>query len=244
MIDVVDDDGWRGAGDVAEFERHAFVGVVLLLPANPRIPVADQVFSQVDDARSGEAGQANLTAPVWQRLAGVGVQRDEEEPRRCDEDDTLAVDLRVRHALSVGGAHRILRAIGLGLDPIPEQLAAGRIDRHHVPPRPGDAQQLPADVTWSGAGRHGADDVDGAEFPGLLQRFEIGRRDLIERRVSGMTDVTAQSPPLAVLRAAPSRLGGRYRKSHGRQKADGKHRNNHRVFAHDGRLSRGGRAVN
>ncbi len=226
MIDVVDDDRRRRTGDVAELERHALVGVVLLLRPDPRIPVADQVLGQVDHARGAESRAGQPGGPS----SGSGLpvsasSATRKKPGVAMYTTPLPLISEYATPFAVRGAHRVLRAVRLGLDPIPEQLAVRRIDRHHVAPRPGHAQQLASNVTWSGAGRHRADDVDWAELPGFLQSFEVRRRDLIERRVSGVADVTAEGPPLSVLRAAPGRLRGGDGQGHGAQKADGNNRN-------------------
>ena len=188
----------RRAGDVAELERHAFVRIVLALQLGPRLPVANQILDEVHDTGSRKRRERDRPSPVLERLAGFRVQREEEEARRGDVDHAAAVDLVIRDAFAVGGAHRVLRSVGLRLDEVPEQLAARRIDRHDVTPRPGDAQELAADVARRGARGHRTDDVLRAEAPRLLERLEVRRCDLVERGIARAPGVAALVAPLAV----------------------------------------------
>ena len=157
---VVDDDRRRRAGDVAELERDARVRVVRLLGLQPGLPVRDEILQQVDRAGLREARDRNGPAPVRERLAGLGIERVQEERRRGDEDHAAAVDARVGDALAVVGAHRVLEPAGRRLLERPQRLAGGRVERHDGAPRARDGDQHAVDVDRQAAGVDLAAEVD------------------------------------------------------------------------------------
>ena len=112
---AIDDDGRRGSGDHAEFARNAVVGIVdaaLELPVYPALPVVHQRRNQVDDAGFGEIRQSGRGAPVFQRPAGSGVKRPEEEGRGGVKNHAAAVEFGPGDALAEIGARRTQIAHG------------------------------------------------------------------------------------------------------------------------------------
>ena len=143
---VVHDDRRRARGDVPEFEGQALDGVVLLLGLLPGLPVGDDVLQHVDRARRAEAGDRHGFSPALNRLAGPGIQRVQEEARRRDQHDPLAVDLRVDHAFAVVRAHRVVVARRGGFLERPQRLAGGRVERQHGAARTRHREQHAVDV--------------------------------------------------------------------------------------------------
>ena len=133
---TVDHNRRRGAGDVAPLERDPLV-VVVLVP---------QIVEQIHGPGLREALDVHRAAEPLDGLAGVGVQGVQEERGRHHVDDVAPVDVGVGHALAVVLPHRILPAEGLGLHPVPQYLAAGRVGGDHVALLAGDADQLSVNV--------------------------------------------------------------------------------------------------
>ncbi len=159
-----------------------------------RVVVVTQVGEQVDGP---------LVTEALDLVPGVRIQRVQHEGGRHDEDPPVAVHLTVGHALAVVLPHRVLPPLGGGLPERPERFAGCRVDRDDGAPLPGHAVQSAVDVD-----RSRAEDVVGRgskvvalPYPGDLELLEVGRVDLVERRVVRTPGVTAPVAPLTVLRA-------------------------------------------
>ena len=208
---VVDDDRRRRGRDVAERERQALGRIVVLLRVDPRPPVGDQILQHVDRAGLREAAHRHRAAQAFERLAGLGIERVQEEARRRDEDHAAAVDARVGDALAVvrcasstrGAASRApgtSRASCRSPDRARPPCGAGRGREQHAVDV--DRQRARVDVAELDARRHLA-----APFPRHLQRVEVRRVDLIERRVAGGRVAAGDAWPFAVLLGAAGQAG-------------------------------------
>ena len=203
---VVDDDGRRRRGDVADLARDADVGVVGPVHARPRAPVGDEVLHEVDGPGVAEAVQRHGAPPALQGQAGVGVESVQEEARRGDEHHPAAVDLGVGDALPVALAHRVLVAVGVGLAEAPQQLAGRRVEGDHVAPVAGHGDELAPDQGRRGPRRGGAE-AGRVPLPDDLELLEVRRIELIGRGVPGVPGVAAEVGPPAVF--GPRPLGRR-----------------------------------
>ena len=198
---VVDHDGGRRVGDVAQLGVEPAVGVVGVAEAR----------QQVDDPGLGEPGDVHRRPEALDVVAGLGVERVQEERRGHDEDDPPPVDLGVGHALAVGGPHRLLPPLGVGLAVRPQRLAGARVHGHHRAPVAGHGVEDAVDI----AGRRprrviGVRAVVVAPpDPRDLEVLEVPGVDLVDRREPGPPGIAALVPPLPVRRAPILLLGGR-----------------------------------
>ena len=206
---VVDDDGRRRRGDVADLPRDADVGVVGPVHARPRAPVGNEVLHEVDGPGVAEAVEGHGAAPALEGQAGLGVEGVQEEARRGDEHHPAAVDLGVGDALPVALAHRVLVAVGVGLAEAPEQLAGRRVEGDHVAPVAGHGDELASDQRRRGP-RRGGTEARRVPLPGDLELLEVRRIELVGRRVARVPGVAAEVGPPAVL--GPRSLGRRARR--------------------------------
>ena len=184
---AVDHDGRRRAGDVALLERHAHVRIVLVA----------QVGEQVHGPGLREALDVHRTAEAFDGLAGLGVQRVQEEGGRDHVDDVAPVHVGVGDALAVVLPHRVLPAEGLGLDPVPEHLAAGRVGGDHVALLPGDADQLAIDVD-GGRARVNVRIRGSVPDPLDFELVEVGGVDLGQLGVALAAGVAPDEGPVAL----------------------------------------------
>ena len=182
------------AGDVALLERDAHVVVVLVA----------QVVEQVHGPGLGEALDVHRASEALDGLAGLGVERVQEERGRDHVDDVAAVDVGVGDALAVVLPHRVLPAEGFGLDPVPEHFAGGGIGGDHVALLAGDADQLAVDVDRRRARVNYR--IRGAvPDPVHLELVEVAGVDLREFGVALAAGVSADVGPVALGDDAPGR---------------------------------------
>ena len=159
----------------------------------------------------GNPGIGMALAPVLEVLAGLRVERVEEEGRRRVEDHGPSVDLAVGHAFPVVVAHAAVEPRGVGLAVGPQRLARGRVDGRDRTALAGDGVERPIDVERSGAEDvvHGGPEVVAPPHPCDLELLEVAGVDLIERQIPHVRRVAADVAPLALRRAALLRDGRR-----------------------------------
>ena len=205
---AVDDDWGRRVRDVADLHRDALVRVVLVA----------EVRQQVDDAGVGEALDRHRLAEAFKMLAGLRVERVQEEGGRDDVDDAAPVDLGVADALAVAGAHRLFPTPRVRLAVGPERLAGGRVDGRYGPPVAGDGVEDAVDVARRRARQvqRMRPEVVPPPDPRHLEVPEVVGVDLVERRVPRAPGVAALVAPFAVgIAARRLRLLRGDRRQHG-----------------------------
>ena len=196
---IIDHDGRRRSRDIADLQRNALVGIVLLIQALPRFPALDQIREQVHAAGGREAINRHAFPPTFERLTGLGVQRVKEEARRRDVHDAPAIDLTVRDSLSVTGPHGVLPASRVRLGEAPQQLSSRWIEGNHMSTVSGDRDQLAIDISRRRAGRARTEALR-LPLPQHFEILEVGRVDFGRRRVARVPRVPAEERPLSVFR--------------------------------------------
>ena len=209
--DPVDHDRRRGRGRVADLERDPPVGIPGPAQVLPGAPSPRLVLERVDDAGPGEALERDRPPPVLERTAALGIERPEEARRADAEDHAPPVHLRVRDALPVVGAHRVLPPEGVRLAEAPEDRAGPGIDRDDAPAFAGDRVEHPVHIEGRGTRKEGPEAL-AAPAPLDPEPFEVGGVDLVERGVARVSGVTSDVAPLAPVGAvggclAPDRTG-------------------------------------
>src|SRR5581483_5779561 len=139
----------------------------------------------------------------WHRNAGFGVECDEAIAGRDVRDALFAPVGPIRQSAAGETAGRALSAEALLLAMHPQELACGGIERHHVATGTRDAVDHTARHersrfqvelrSWPQAGR--------VEPPGDLELVKVCSVDLVQRRISRISEVTAIRPPFTVLSA-------------------------------------------
>ena len=181
----------------------AVARVVAGRAVQPAPPVLDERRDQVEATTLRKAVERDRAAPVLQGVAGLGVERPEEEGGAGDEDHAAAFHLGVGDPLAVGLPGRAQVPDRLRLAEGPQRLAGARIDCHDLPPRRGHGVDDAGHVDRRGT----VEVVDvGPEVvappdPGDLQIGEVVAVDLVEGRRAGVAGVAAEVTPLAVLGA-------------------------------------------
>ena len=214
---VEDPPALAGAGVVA-------ADVALDVLAARRRP-AGAVRGPHDDHVAGDDGGAvppDLAGQGVDELVVVALEVDDAvdaEPRHrpprpgVEPDELVAdgdqVDALVALAVGpVGDAAARHAADGVGpplplVEPVdPQQLAGGRVERHHVAAAAGGGVEHAVDHQRRGLVVEVGErpEVGGAEAPLHLEVVEVVAVDLVERRVPGAAQVAAVGPPLAVRR--------------------------------------------
>ena len=157
--------------------------------AGDQIDLLIVVLTQVHDA---------VVAEVLDRRPGVRVERDQPVARR-DIHNPLAPPIApVREPSPRKLSRRVRPALAFLIAVHPQELAAGGVQRDDRSASPGGRVQHAVDHQrrrlelelrrWA--------EVVGLEPPGNFEIFEVGRADLIERRVAPVRQVAAVGPPL------------------------------------------------
>ncbi len=167
---------------------------------------------EIDDAVLAEARH---------RSAGVGIERGEKEPRRHREQPLVACAVGpVRGAAARGFARRARVALlAVVRPPVPQQLAALRVDRNDVARGAGLRVEDTVDHQRRRlVARFGARAVvAGVEPPRDFELARITRIDLIERRIPLRGEIAAVEPPFDVARRGIGRRRANGRRRSGRR---------------------------
>ena len=154
-------------------------------------------------------------------LAGLPVERVQEEPGRDHVDHQPPVHLRVSDPLPVTRTHGFLKASRIRLAIGPQRLSRSRIHRHDGAPITYNRVELPVDVARGGLREVARlrTVVVAPPHPGDFQVGEVVRIDVVERRGAGSPGVSALVAPFPFGHVAVLRHEGRRHQQRDRQDA-------------------------
>ena len=183
--------------------------------------VGDQVGDQIHHARLREPRNRNRLPEAFEMLAGLRVERMQEERGRDHVDHQPPVHLRVGDPLPVARTHGFLKAPRIRLAIGPQRLSRRRIHRHDGSPITYDREELPVDVARGGLRKVARlrPVVVAPPHPGDFQIGEVVRIDVVKRRGASAPGVSALVAPFPFGHVAVLRHEGRRQQQRDRQAA-------------------------